>query len=131
MAHHPPLNHQWYEALCIMHKSCGTSRSSGTLDHQEIYHHLCCDGCSQAFSIQHAMMCKKGGLVIIYHNKIGDELATKALTLSAICNKPAIYPHGCTTDKVITMDAKNAAGKSPVNHPKASSCDKDRGDLLI
>jgi hypothetical protein len=30
------------------------------------------DGCGQIFSIQHVMMCKKEGLVIIHHNEIGD-----------------------------------------------------------
>jgi hypothetical protein len=53
-----------------------------------------CDRCGQSFSIQHAMTCKKGGLVIVCHNKIGDELAdiaSKALTPSAIRDKPSMH----------------------------------------
>jgi hypothetical protein len=79
------------------------------------------------------MTCKKGGLVIVRHNKIGDELAgitSKALTPSAVHDEPSIYPHGRTTDKVTAAEAKSAS-KSPVNRQKSSCCDEDRGDLLI
>jgi hypothetical protein len=92
-----------------------------------------CDGCGQTFSVQNAMTCKNGGLVIIRHNEIGDELAdiaTKALTPSAVRDEPAKYPHGRATDKVPAKEAKKA-DKSPVNRPKSSSCDEDRGDLVI
>jgi hypothetical protein len=52
-----------------------------------------CDGCKASFTLQHALGCKKGGLVIFHHNKIRDKLvhlAGKALTPSAIRNKPLI-----------------------------------------
>jgi hypothetical protein len=42
-----------------------------------------CDGCDAPFTLQHALACKKGGLVIFRHNEIRDELvniAGKALT---------------------------------------------------
>jgi hypothetical protein len=42
-----------------------------------------CAGCNATFTLQHALACKKGGLVIFYHNKIRDELVNmtgKALT---------------------------------------------------
>jgi hypothetical protein len=71
--------------------------------------------------------------MIICHNEITDELAdlaSKALTPSAVCNKPSIYPHGYMVAKVTAEDTKKAT-KSPVNHPKSSSCDEDSGDLLI
>ena len=31
-----------------------------------------CDGCSGDFSVQHALSCKRGGLVSIRHNEIRD-----------------------------------------------------------
>jgi hypothetical protein len=31
-----------------------------------------CDGCGQQFSLQHALSCKKGGLIILRHNEIRD-----------------------------------------------------------
>jgi hypothetical protein len=53
-----------------------------------------CDGCSQKFSVCHALECKKGGLVISHHNKIQDEvsdLASKAFTPSTVCDEPKIH----------------------------------------
>jgi hypothetical protein len=82
-----------------------------------------CDGCGQTFSVQHAMTCKTGGLVIIRHNEIADKLAnltSKALTPSAIHNEPSIYPYGCAAAKVPAEEARRAS-KSLVNRPKSSS----------
>ena len=42
-----------------------------------------CDGCGAAFTIYHALYCKKGGLIMARHNKIHDgvrNLAGKAFT---------------------------------------------------
>ncbi len=103
------------------------ARSPGDLPSQ-------CDGCGQAFSVQHAMTCKKGGLVIIRHNEIGDELAdiaSKALTPSAVRDEPTIYPHGCASENVKKAQETPSASKSPIVRPKSLSCDEDRGDLLI
>jgi hypothetical protein len=74
-----------------------------------------------------------GGLVIIRHNEIADELAnlaSKALTPSAVRDEPSIYPHGRAAAKVPAEETRKTS-KSPVNRPKSSSCDEDRGDLLI
>ena len=112
-------------ALNSQPKSSGTNCCSGTPDLREI------NGCGQAFSVQHAMTCKKGGLVIIRHNEIGDELAdiaSKALTPSAVRDEPSIYPHGRAADHVTAQEAPSA-GKSPISRPKSLSCDEDRGDL--
>lgn len=52
-----------------------------------------CDGCDAPFTLQHALGCKKGGLVIFRHNEIQDELmnmAGKALTPSAVRDGPLI-----------------------------------------
>jgi hypothetical protein len=50
---------------------------------------------SSPFTLQHALACKKGGLVIFRHNEIRDELvnlAGKALTPSAVRDEPLIKP---------------------------------------
>jgi hypothetical protein len=42
-----------------------------------------CDGCGTPFTLQHALRCKCGGLVIFRHNEIKDELvhmSAKAFT---------------------------------------------------
>ena len=53
-----------------------------------------CDGCScNNFSVQHALSCKVGGLIISRHDEIKDELgqlAGKALKPSAIRDEPLI-----------------------------------------
>ncbi|MGL4997609.1 MAG: hypothetical protein ACRC5T_01270, partial [Cetobacterium sp.] len=55
-----------------------------------------CDGCGQNFTVEHAMSCKKGGLVLIRHNDVKDEwhhLCAQALTPSAVSDEPLIL-HG-------------------------------------
>ena len=59
-------------------------------------HHLPdqCDGCGQKFSVEHAMTCKKGGLVVLRHNDVAQEwseLCCRALAPSAVSDKPLIY----------------------------------------
>ena len=53
-----------------------------------------CDGCDAPFTLQHALACKKSGLVIFRHNKIRDELlvnlAGKSFTPSAMRDEPLI-----------------------------------------
>jgi hypothetical protein len=84
-----------------------------------------CKGCDARFTLQHALGCKKGGLVIFRHNKIGDKLvylAGKAFTLSAIHNKPLIRGRG--TEKVNPCPANQASTNQPVK-------EDDRGDILL
>ena len=40
-----------------------------------------CDGCQQDFDLQHALSCKKGGLVILRHNEIRDAVGDLASIL--------------------------------------------------
>ena len=59
-------------------------------------HHLPekCDGCRQKFSVEHAMTCKKGGLVVLRHNDVAQEwseLCCRALAPSAVSDEPLIY----------------------------------------
>jgi hypothetical protein len=66
-----------------------------------------CDSCDAHFSLQHALGCKKGGLMIFRHNKVRDEranLASRAFTPSAVRDKPLI--HGRTNENVKTSPNK-------------------------
>jgi hypothetical protein len=53
-----------------------------------------CEGCGQRFSVEHAMTCKKGGLVMLRHNDVAAEwhhLCAQALTPAAITDEPLIH----------------------------------------
>lgn len=78
------------------------------------------------FTLQHALGCKKGGLMIFCHNKIQDELlvhlAGRALTPSAICDKSLIHP----------CHAADKASTCPTNHTSKNPTSKDnRVDILL
>jgi hypothetical protein len=84
-----------------------------------------CDGCDARFTLQHALGCKKSGLVIFRHNKIRDELihlAGKAFTPSAICGKPLLQ--GCGAENTKTCRTNCASANKPVNKD-------DHGDILL
>jgi hypothetical protein len=52
-----------------------------------------CDGCGATFCVRHALECKVGGLVTLWHNKINKELcdlASKALAPLAVRVEPMI-----------------------------------------
>jgi hypothetical protein len=54
----------------------------------------CCEGCGQRFSVEHAMSCKKGGLVMLRHNDVAAEwhhLCAQALTPAAVTDEPLIH----------------------------------------
>ena len=54
-----------------------------------------CDGCGQSFTMDHALECQHGGLVIIRHNEVRDELvdlASRVFSPSAVRVEPLIYP---------------------------------------
>ena len=52
-----------------------------------------CDGCGSNFTMDHALSCKKGGLVLLQHNEVAAEwqqLWAQAPTPSAVSDKPLI-----------------------------------------
>jgi hypothetical protein len=54
-----------------------------------------CHGCGAKFDVRHALECKVGGLVILRHDEINEELcdlASKTLAPSAVCAEPMIHP---------------------------------------
>jgi hypothetical protein len=84
-----------------------------------------CDGCDARFTLQHALGCKKGGLVIFRHNEMRDELihlAGKAFTPSAIRDEPLI--RGRAAENTKTCPDNCASANKPVK-------EDDRGDILI
>ncbi len=53
-----------------------------------------CDGCNERFTVEHAMSCKKGGLVVMRHNDVAAEwhhLCAQALQPSAVSDEPLIH----------------------------------------
>jgi hypothetical protein len=56
-----------------------------------------CEGCQQRFSVDHAMTCKKGGLILLHHNDLSSEwqeLCAQTLSPSVVCDKPLIQWSG-------------------------------------
>ncbi len=53
-----------------------------------------CDGCNKAFTVTHALNCRKGGLVNLRHTEIANEwahLCAIALGTESIINEPSIF----------------------------------------
>jgi hypothetical protein len=88
-----------------------------------------CDACDAHFSLQHALACKKGGLVIFRQGEIRDELASlasRAFTPSAVRNEPLM--HDGANEHMRTLPNK------VTNHDadkEAATGEDERGDFLI
>jgi hypothetical protein len=54
-----------------------------------------CDGCDERFTIEHAMSCRKGGLILHRHNDLvttWGQLCGQAYTPSTVSDEPLIHP---------------------------------------
>jgi hypothetical protein len=130
MALGPPIHLKWDGALgtrvprcIIVNETCRNTAQQNFPDK--------CDGCDAHFSLQHALGCKKGGLVMFRHNEIGDELAnlaSRACTPSPARNEPLASFHGRANENVKTSPNKTA--NQNINEEAATGED-ERGDLLI
>ena len=90
-----------------------------------------CDGCHAPFTIQHALDCKSGGLIIQRHNEIGSELmewASKALTPSAVRVEPLIH---LDSTPAMEQEAQPAPNANPNHFKDHNANDGKRGDILI
>ena len=93
-----------------------------------------CDGCGARFTIQHSLQCKTGGLVIIRHDEVANELmdlAQKALSKSAVRVEPLIHTDSAETSKIVAQEPESGTqsdDNQPSNH---SENDGKRGDVLV
>jgi hypothetical protein len=59
-----------------------------------------CDGCSEPFSVRHALKCKKGGLIILRHNEIRDAVGDLAsLVWKGVSKEPIVQEANDTMGK--------------------------------
>lgn len=101
-------------------------------------HPLClpshCDGCGVPFSLDHALTCKKGGLVLIRHNELRDELAALAINAfapSAVRLEPAIDIAQSSAAPAPTVDHTTTIPTSPTPVAPPAPPSAERGDLLV
>jgi hypothetical protein len=76
---------------------------------------LRCDGCDAHFTLQHALGCRTGALVIFCHNEIKDKvvhIAIKAYSPTAVHNKPLIQPCRVAVNKKTLKAGSNNATKT-------------------
>ena len=84
-----------------------------------------CDGCGARFSIDHALQCKKGGLVIGRHEEVKVEvadLASGAFRPSQVRDEPMIQNVGAQPA------SEEATEAEPVSRLRRN---QDRGDVMI
>ena len=96
-----------------------------------------CDGCGCKFTIEHALKCKKGGLVVGRHNEVRDvagSLAMQALSPNRVRDEPLIIIGHDSTGSTAPASA-TTHGPSPPTPPATPTHQDgalfDRGDLLI
>jgi hypothetical protein len=100
-----------------------------SMRHAETPHNFLdkCNGCDAHFSLQHALGCKKGGLVIFRRNEIRDKVVNLATPpWQPVRDEPLIQ--GCANENVKTSPSKTT------NHQnvdkEAATGEDERGDLL-
>ena len=89
-----------------------------------------CDGCGAKFSVEHALACKQGGLVVGRHDELKDEiaeLATMATSSNRVRDEPKIKVGRDTTETGVPSKANiDSSRKNP-----PSGKEFERGDVLI
>ena len=89
-----------------------------------------CDGCGATFTVEHALTCKTGGLVVMRHDDCRDEfgdIASKATTPSRVTTEPLIHYGG---NEPVTRQA-NGASNTSNNNNSSTRGGEERGDLAI
>jgi hypothetical protein len=91
-----------------------------------------CDGCGAKMTVEHALLCKMGGLVHIWHDDVADEwrhLCGTALSPCRVEREPIIF-------SCVSRRAQNAAGASApdsststVDAPCPSAATEERGEI--
>ena len=87
-----------------------------------------CDSCGENFTLSHALSCKKGGLIIMRHDEIKDELGdllSQALTPSAVRDEPSIKPSPTVRNEPKDQNNNNNNSENVVEQHER------RGDLLV
>ncbi len=96
-----------------------------------------CDGCGAGFSVEHALGCKKGGLVGQRHDDVVDEsgeLASLALTPSRVSYEPEIFSgKDVVAGQRSEEETTQTTGVGGTNGSKKSNVagDEARGDVAV
>ena len=96
-----------------------------------------CDGCGCRFSVEHALKCKQGGLVVGRHNEVRDEcgaLAIQALSANRVRDEPKIVIGHDNERSQAPASANTHGTTSNPSPPTPTHHDGhffDRGDLLV
>ncbi len=88
-----------------------------------------CDGCGEGFTVEHALNCKKGGLVGIRHDDARDEWA-HLCSLAFANAKVVIEPNILYGNDSATGPSRAATPNSPPP-PNDALGDESRGDVLV
>ena len=92
-----------------------------------------CDGCGECMTVEHALQCKRGGLVSIRHDDLGSEwrwLTSCATSHARVSREPRIHSSASRTER----DVAAAENRAPVTTPTPQSTpdpDEKRADVGV
>ena len=67
--------------------------------------HQSCDGCGSDFSIEHALSCRFGGLVVCCHNEVRDAIGDLAsLVWGNVIREPVVCEQSATSGGALVAD---------------------------
>ena len=93
-----------------------------------------CDGCGCRMTVEHAMQCKKGGLVHIRHDDLGKEfayLAGCALSHTRVEREPLIHSSVGRRAREVAAEEGEADPTPTPQQQSTSDTDETRGDVGI